>query len=222
MTPQHAFLQTNAIITKLIEVGLSDDQTFPMLSTGPDRVIELTIPGLHDFSISLKNINYREIYESLDSNRSYNIRMVDGGLIQMLYRFKNEQLSSHRLCYFPSPDFEAFQNDPDIYIQDQIFGDILNKNIVPFPVRFDYNENIELHIEIDHAKSHMTLGQYKNCRIPVSAPLTPHCFISFILDSFYKCAAKIFMPIPCTPNIALASTLTIPEQRTTHLHLMSR
>jgi hypothetical protein len=221
LTPLEALAQTTAIVSKLIEVGLSDDQTFPALSTGPGQIVELTIPGSHDFSIALKNISYRDIYETLDANRSYNIRMVDGGLIQMLYRFKNEQLVSHRLCYFPSPDFEAFQNDPEIYIQDPIFGDVLSKNIVPFPVRFDFNEDINLHIEIDHAKSHMTLGQYQNCRIPVSSPLTPHCFVSFILDSFYKCATKLVSPMPNTPNITFISTLTIPEQKVTHLRLMS-
>jgi len=221
MTPTDALAQANNIVVKLIESGLSDDQTFPALQQGVGQFVDLTIPGSHDFAVSLKNISYREIYETLESGRSYNVRMVDGGLIQMLYRFKGLQLISHRLSYFPSPDFEAFQNDPELYFDDPIFGDVLSKNIVPFPVRFDFNDDPKLHIEVDHAKSHLTLGQYQNCRIPVSSPLTPHCFVSFILDSFYKCARHLTAPLPRIPNVALLGTLTVREQTVTHLKLMT-
>lgn len=221
MTPTTVFAQTTKIISSLIEAGLSDDQNFASLSNGPDNISELTIPGTHDFSVSLKNISYREIYEALEAGRSYHIRMIDGGLIQILYRFRDQNLISHRLCYFPSPDFEAFQNDPEVYLTDPIYGDILQKSIVPFPVRFDFNVDDKLHVEIDHPKSHLTLGQYTNCRIPVSAPLTPHSFLSFILDSFYKCGAASFAALPRSPDIIFTRTLTEKELRTTHLSLMT-
>ncbi len=220
MTPATVLTQTTKLIASLIEAGLSDDQNFPSLSNGPENTSEVTIPGTHDFSVSLKNISYREIYEALEAGRSYHIRMIDGGLIQILYRFKDQNLTSHRLCYFPSPDFEAFQNDPEVYLTDPIYGDILQKSIVPFPVRFDFNLDDALHVEVDHPKSHLTLGQYTNCRIPVSAPLTPHSFLSFILDSFYKCAAANFTPLPRTPDIVCTGTLTAKELKTTHLSLM--
>jgi hypothetical protein len=220
MTPNTTLNQTIKLISSLIEVGLSDDQNYPSISNLPENISEVTIPGNHDFSISLKNISYREIYETLEAGRSYHIRMIDGGLIQILYRFKDQNLMSHRLCYFPSPDFEAFQNDPDVYLTDPIYGDILQKSIMPFPVRFDFNLDDKLHVEIDHPKSHMTLGQYTNCRIPVSAPLTPHTFLSFILNSFYKCATKSFDSLPRNPNIVCTGTLTDNELKTTHLSLM--
>jgi hypothetical protein len=221
MTPTDALSQANNIVAKLIEAGLSDDQTFPALQQGAGQIVELTIPGHHDFAVSLKNISYRDIYDTLESGRSYNVRMVDGGLIQMLYRFRGLQLISHRLSYFPSPDFETFQDDPELYFDDPIYGDVLNKNIVPFPVRFDFNDDQALHIEIEHAKSHLTLGQYQNCRIPVSSPLTPHCFTSFILDSFYKCASRQMAPLPRIPNVLVGGTLTLREQAVTHVRLMA-
>jgi hypothetical protein len=221
MTPNQALGQMNSIVAKLIEVSLSDDQNFPTLKHGPNQVTELTIPGSHDFAIALKNVSYRTIYDSLEAGRSYNLRMIDGGLIQMLYRFKNDHLIAHRLCYFPSPDFEAFQNNPDLYLDDPIFGDVLNKSIVPFPVRFDFNEDDLLHVEFDHAKSHLTLGQYQNCRIPVSAPLTPHGFITFLLDSFYKCATKLIDPMPRIPEIQCETTLSHGEQQVTHLRVLA-
>jgi hypothetical protein len=36
-----------------------------------------------------------------------------------------------------------------------------------------------------HPASHLTLGQYENCRIPVSGPLGPNSFGMFILRNFY-------------------------------------
>jgi len=42
--------------------------------------------------------------------------------------------------------------------------------------------------ELEHPKSHLSLGQYENCQIPVSAPLTPACFMGFILRNFYNTA----------------------------------
>ena len=45
--------------------------------------------------------------------------MIDGGLLQMLYTFGRRSVAAHRLAYFPAPDFEAFQNDPEVYLQDE-------------------------------------------------------------------------------------------------------
>lgn len=36
--------------------------------------------------------------------------------------------------------------------------------------------------------SHLTLGQYENCRVPVTAPLTPYWFVAFVLRNFYHTA----------------------------------
>nr|VFK30828.1 MAG: Uncharacterized conserved protein (DUF2290) [Candidatus Kentron sp. MB]VFK34387.1 MAG: Uncharacterized conserved protein (DUF2290) [Candidatus Kentron sp. MB]VFK76491.1 MAG: Uncharacterized conserved protein (DUF2290) [Candidatus Kentron sp. MB] len=64
------------------------------------------------------------------------------------------------------------------------------KNIVPFPLRFDFDSREEVFVEVEHPKSHLTMGQYENCRIPVSAPLTPYHFIGFILRNFYNTAYR--------------------------------
>ena len=116
------------------------------------------------------------------------MKMADGALIQMTYAFKREHLEQHRLAFFPSPSLEMFQNSPELYLDDEIYADIIAKNIVPFPLRFDFDARDELHAELEHPKSHLTLGQYKNCRIPVSAPLSPYRFMDFILRNFYNTA----------------------------------
>lgn len=177
--------QINDITSKLIAVGLSVQQNFPSLK---DEAIYIS--GNKDLSIALKNIAYSEIYEILEREKNYNIKMIDGALIQLMYLFDGEILKKYRLAFFPSPNLEEFQNNSEIYESDEIYADIINKNIVTTPIRFDYDP--DNYKEIEHPKSHITLGQYKNCRIPVSLPITPNIFIDFILRNFYNTAHNKF------------------------------
>ena len=73
-------------------------------------------------------------------------------------------------------------------MEDEIYADVIARNIVPFPVRFDYDGRDGIHEELAHPKSHLTLGQYENCRIPVTSPMTPFWFVDFILRNFYHTA----------------------------------
>lgn len=105
-----------------------------------------------------------------------------------MYGFSNGVLQRHRLAFFPSPDLEEFQSNPDIYLEEEIFIEVVAKNIVPFPIRFDYDAIGSAEQTLTHPRSHLTLGQYQNCRIPVSSPLTPSQFVDFILRNFYRAA----------------------------------
>ena len=40
-------------------------------------------------------------------------------------------------------------------------------------------------MNVTHPASHVTFGQFLNCRIPVSMPVTPRKFILFLLRNFY-------------------------------------
>ena len=168
-----------------------------------------------DISIAMKNIAYEEIYKMLDNNKNYNIKMLDGALIQMLYCYEGKELASHRLAFFPSPNLESYQNEPDLYEDDEIYADILNRNIVTFPIRFDYSPNE--FIEFEHPKSHATLGQYKNCRIAISEPLTPEIFIEFILRSFYNTAFKKHSSNFVLGTHRFNKTVTAKEKSVLHL-----
>ena len=114
--------------------------------------------------------------------------MIDGALLTLLYRFKNNEIVAHRLSYFPAPDLVAFQNEPEIYMEDEIYSDILDQRIVTVPLRFDFDNDEKTYQPIEHPISHLTLGQYENCRIPVSSALTPYQFITFITVNFYHTA----------------------------------
>lgn len=213
LTPLEILRQVHQITSNLIELGLSDTQNFPVQNdVGAGEKEISTTNGL---GVALKNIPYGDIYKELERTQSYNIKMLDGALIQIQYRFKNDDIISHRLAFFPSPTLEQFQNKPEIYNEDEIYADIIMKNIVPFPVRFDFNKDT-VH---GHPNSHLTLGQYKNCRIPVSAPLTPNNFIRFILQSFYNTAFQKFSEKIIHNPEMYNQTITIEELKRIHLKL---
>lgn len=216
MTSGQIRAQIERITTLLVECSLCDEQNFPAVRTSDGHTL-ITIPGDPDLAVSLKSgLDYREIYERLDKTRAFNFRMLDGAMVQLLYDFVGDNLAGHRLSYFPSPSLEPFQNEPELYEDDEIYADILEKNVVPFPVRFDYSSDEATHVDIRHPKSHLTLGQYRNCRIPVFAPITPILFTRFILMNFYGTAydaieEKIEIPLTFFPGCITESEQCIPH-----------
>ena len=121
--------------------------------------------------------------------------------------------------YFPSPSLEHFQNDPELYLLDEIYADVVARNIVPFPVRFDFSNDASKFVEIHHPYSHLTLGQYENCRIPVCSPVGPLTFGAFILHNFYNSAYRKYSDELPTGPLLFANTITAREREIPHLVL---
>lgn len=181
--------QINTLTQKCISVGLCSDQEFPSISKKNNQIEEVSISKL-DLSPSLKNIRYAEMYDVLKTNRSFNLQMIDGALITMVYRFQKGELLQHRLSFFPAPNLLEFQNEPEIYSYEDIYADILDNRIVTVPLRFDYDIRSDVAVDDEHPISHLTIGQYKNCRVAVSSAVLPYDFIKFILKNFYNTAYK--------------------------------
>lgn len=221
-TPSSIRNQVQWLTEDLISLSLCNHQNFPYIKNTADHAKEIGFSHDHDLSIVLKNLPYKEIYDELERVDAYNVKMVDGALIQMSYRFINEQLDSHRLAFYPSPNLEEYQNNPEIYENDEIYADVIKKNIVPFPLRFDYCSRYETAGQLDHPLSHLTLGQYANCRIPVSSPLTPYEFISFILRNFYNTAYKKFCGKIRQFDDAFQETIFREERNIIHIQVPNR
>ncbi|MES5814683.1 DUF2290 domain-containing protein [Pseudoxanthomonas sp. Soil82] len=219
MNSEQVRAQIESITTLLVECSLCDEQNYPSIKSAGTHTL-ITIPNDPDLSIALKSsIDYREIYRRLEETRAFNFRMLDGAIVQLLYDFAGNELAGHRLSYFPSPSLEPFQNEPELYEDDEVYADILRKNVVPFPIRFDYSSDDAKHVDMHHARSHLTLGQYQNCRIPVFSPITPIIFVKFLLRNFYNtayCAYEARIAIPMT---SFASCITDNEQSIPHLVL---
>ena len=184
MTPQTTLDQINRLVRHLVEKGLADDQRSAFRRG--TSVVEVTFDSAGQVSAALGNASYAKVYEDFARKRVFNAKLLDGALIQMMYKFADNELQQHRLAFFPTPHLERFARRPDTHLRDQLYADIVGRNVLPLPVRFDFEARDERYREVAHPKSHLTLGEYAECRIPVSAPLTPHRFIDFILRSFYQ------------------------------------
>lgn len=187
-TPELLFRETQKLTAELIAVGICTDQNFPAQVIQTDGTVTVGMTKTDRLAITLKNIAYAEAYKVLAEERAYSMRLIDGGLVQILYTFRNRELVKHRLAFFPSPDLLEYQNNAEIYDTDELYADITALNVVTTPMRFDFDR--DNFVEVDHPMCHLTIGQYRNCRIPVSAPLTPHAFVSFVLRSFYNTPFK--------------------------------
>lgn len=219
MRKEIIYQQIMDVTAKMVSLSLCDKQQFPSMKN-VGKNCEISVNEASALSIALKNISYTDIYNELNKEGTYNLKMIDGALVQMLYTFDNKEILSHRLAFFPSPDLEDYANEPELYDSDEIYADIIAKNIVPFPIRFDFDKSDELHHELDHPKSHLTLGQFKNCRIPVSAPLTPFVFISFLLRHFYNTAFKKHESKLNLSGSYFSEVITKRERSVPHLRLV--
>ncbi len=218
-TPQEIKNQIDKIIGYLVEVGLASDQNFSFLRELQGSRIEITFPQAEHISIAIKDRAYSDIYEHLARERAYSVKLPDGALVQMMYMFDGSILERHRLAFFPAPHLEEFQNNPEIYLEDEIYADVVARSIVRFPLRFDYEAGDDVHKEIDHPKSHLSLGQYKNCRIPVTAPLTPLRFIDFLLRNFYHTVFRRYADQLPSFSDAFGESIVLTERNVVHIQI---
>ncbi len=219
MTPQIVEKQLRDIFNRMIESGLSVKQFYPKKGNFPDG--KLSFGDIATASITLKNIAYSTIYRELDVNDGYHIRLPDGGLLIFQYTFnKKSELEKHRLAFFPSPTLPTIEEAPHLYENDELYGDILLDRIVRFPIRFDFDP--ENHKDILHPKSHMTLGQFDNCRVPILSAVSPSSFLIFVLRNFYHRSYirhknrfdKAFGHCPTDHSISSN------ERRISHMHMV--
>lgn len=216
-TPNEVESQINGLVKRLVEEGLADDQNFAFRRDGRHSSVEITFHKADFVSGALRDRPYDEIYDALIRERAYNLKLPDGGLIQMMYAFQSGVLVLHRLAFFSSPRLDEFQNNPEIYLDDEIYADVVAQNIVAFPIRFDYDARDDARQELAHPKSHLTLGQYQNCRIPVTAPLTPKHFLDFILRNFYHTAFTRFADNSPSFSSSFADSILQSERGVIHM-----
>ncbi len=218
-TPELLLQQINGLVGDLVEMGLAQDQNYVFERRLSATKVEITFPQAEHLSAALKDQAYSEIYDALSSERALVIKLPDGALIQTQYLFEGEVLERHRLAFYPSPYLEEFQNNPEIYLQDDIFADVVARSLVPFPLRFDFDCRPNVWRPLHHPQSHLSLGQYENCRIPVSAPVSPACFIDFILRNFYNTAFNQYADKLHSSSWCFGNSIQDVEQRVVHIRI---
>ena len=177
--PQNICKEINDITAVLMRYAVSDKQNFAIQK---NNRVSFSVGS--NMSAALKNYKtYDVLYAEMNKAGAFNMKLLDGALVQLMYEFDESGLLKHRLAYMPSPTLLAFDDAEEEYLNDELYLDIIMKNIVHIPIRFDYDR--ECACSVTHPAAHLTLGQYKNCRIPVKSPIEPALFFDFVLRNFY-------------------------------------
>lgn len=216
MTPDSVRRQIADLINRLLRASISVKQFSPAFRTVEGGAIQ--IGGGRGTAIALRDVPYEDVYRELDSHNAYHVKLVDGGLLLFQYSFRPDgSLARHRLAYFPSPILPTIEESPELYEQDELYGDITAQRLVRFPVRFDYAP--EQKLDVLHPASHLTLGQYESCRIPVAGPIGPSSFGLFIIRNFYfRAYMRHKNNFDRRPSpIGRIETISETERRVTHI-----
>ena len=202
----------------LMDAGLVDDQNFAARRPGLNGFVALEANYWVDAPRMQEKIPYSDLYKVLKDSRSYDLKFLDGALVQFRFLFKDaDTLTKSELRFLPSPNLSHYQDDPDLFLHDELYGDVVDKRTVTVPLRFDFDDSDGVVSDILHPASHLTLGQYPHCRIAVSSAITPHSFVEFILRSFYR--GKSHLPTLGMPPRQVLMPLTITEGEQDLLHV---
>jgi hypothetical protein len=205
------------VYSRAIQSGLAVKHHFPATRRSGNFFY---IGQVANESHALKNLSYEIIYNEIDQNDSYHIRLPDGGVLIFQYKLDatSDNLCKHRLSYFPSPNLPSFDDAPDLYDKDHLYGDIISERNVRFPIRFDYDPSA--YRRRLHPHSHMSLGQYQNCRIPVTRAVSPNSFFLFITRNFYHKLYKYNMNILDKKIVACDALSSITDDERSLAHFV--
>ena len=215
-TAKMIFNQINQLTMDLVGTALCDDQNFPVMRGQSWDNCQIEISNI-DVSIALKSRQYKELFYEMNRARSYNFKLLDGALVQLQYKVERDSLVGHRLGFFPNPDLADFQGNSAEYLEDEIYLDVIDPRVVATPMRFDYDNRDDVVKDLEHPMSHLTIGQYQNCRVPVVRPLAPSQFISFIIRNFYHTAYNRYCDQLTTYNDLFDITITDDERNIVHV-----
>lgn len=125
-------------------------------------------------------------YLELLNRRDFNLCLYDGGIVQINYFVKHDEITMHRLCYTPCP-FEYVASEWEEFSLSEVpllmsESDLLRETRLASPVRFDFDKDFS---DEKHAFSHVSLNK-QTCRIPAYGPVSLGHFFRFILRYFYE------------------------------------
>lgn len=199
-------------------LGIADQSFDPVLAnTGKNQVVQSPNPSN---SIVLDKIPYDELYNTLNDEKNYLVKLLDGGLIQFDYTFdqRGRRLEKHRLAYLPAPHLDTYMSLKHDYWEGRSFLEVVGHQVLPVPIRIDYDGRENVAVSMSHPAAHLTLGQYKHCRIPISAPMLPIAFASFIGSHFYSDSGpSAFGVLTSSIPGQFSESITDEERMMTHM-----
>ncbi len=216
-SPRQVLAEIEVLNRLLISWSFADRQQTHVLRPGPNGLVTVEPARGLASARALKNVAYADMYQEQLLLQSYSFLMLDGALVQLQYEYQDGVLLRHRLAFLPSPDLTEYQNEPDLYREDPIYAEILERRVVAVPLRFDCDARPGVAVDVSHPVCHLTLGQYSRCRIPVVGPLTPYTFLAFVLRQFYNTAYTAEDQGVPTSDHLFHSSITAAERALLHI-----
>lgn len=214
-TARATLLELKGVVRRINELGLADVAFDPVLRN-EKGVTHVNAPNRLDARV-LENVSYVELYDMLERESLYLVKMIDGALLQFDYAFASSgrRLERHRLAFLPSPHLDPFMELEEDYWEGRSFLDIVGHQVSPVPLRVDYDNRTGVASSVVHPAAHLTLGQYRHCRIPVSGPMHPTAFAAFVGTHFYSDESGAMGTFDSRGSSLFISSLTEEERRGT-------
>ena len=224
MTPDDVIRQLSRLVVLLLEQAVAVDfNSATALKSGHKTTIawgtQTTAPPVAALGFATL-----EEYKYYLEHRNYTLLLVDGAILQFSYKFYRDDLTGHRLCYYPCP----FDLDPEVFPADGNYLPLLdyvellemeglqlrddsgrpefNRSLkLRTPVRIDYAPDFASE---GHPACHLHLNS-QVCRLGVSLPMSVGHFIRFVFSNFYPRhwnTTKELRTWPCETGPRLSST----------------
>ncbi|MEV7663515.1 DUF2290 domain-containing protein [Paenarthrobacter sp. NPDC089316] len=217
---QKVLKDLKVVVRHFNTLGIADQSFDPiLLNTGKNQLVQSPVTAN---SAALENIPYDELYQGLDTKQAFLIKLIDGGLMQFDYCFDQHgrRLEKHRLAYLPAPHLDPYMSLENDYWEGRAFLEVVGHQVVPVPLRVDYDSRPDVAVSVIHPAAHLTLGQYKHCRIPISSPMLPMAFAVFIGTHFYsQPGASGFSSLGSSIPGEFADSITEEEMLMTHIRV---
>ena len=212
MTPGQIRQDTNKLVHHLLNLGLVID--YQDMFERKNINTEISYGTADLFTKPRRSDAYSRIYERVSEERNFNAQFRDGAFIQMRYSFLGKSLLKHRLAFLPPPEASWSDWQRDMLAEDHELNDMFKGRREGQPLRFDFDSTDDPRF---HSKSHLTIGNFESCRIPVSTAITPYWFFHFILLNFYS--TRKFDLVSNLPGTLrnFSTSITRAEKKVPHL-----
>lgn len=194
-------LDKNKLIIKFY--GLITNDT----KKGTEITWKTKIKGFKNISYD-KTIPTEDIRINLIENNQYCFQFYDGSIFSYEAIINKNKIIKSNIVFIKCYDSEKVQNDKTW--QDYQFDDGGDEKLgTPIYLRIDTDERE--HKE-HHSICHLTLSNYKHCRIPLANKISFQEALNFILNNFYNIYDTNL------PKLSHEKCITMEESKEIHLN----
>jgi len=89
MRSEDTLREINELTAAMVELSLSNEQNFPSTHGKKNASFEITVKNAGALTVALRNVSYSDIYNSLSEAGCFNMKLLDGALVCLRYRFED-------------------------------------------------------------------------------------------------------------------------------------